>query len=106
MDAPDVEVAEPAPCPVCGEIHTECDEALLLGMALKARDEVERRLSPQGKDALGMVEHAAEALPGGLYEAWDLANNIDRLKREEIQALETYFARETLIDHARSGLYK
>jgi hypothetical protein len=57
-------------------------------------------------EALGMVEHAAQTLPGGLLEAWELAENVEHLSEDEIRAIETYHARTTLIDAALSGLYE
>src|SRR5215218_788840 len=93
MEPPNVEAGEPIECPVCGEVHLECNEAILGGMALLALSEAEQRLSSEGMEALRMVEHAAETLPGGAVEAWDLAENVERLPKNEIRAIETYLAR-------------
>jgi hypothetical protein len=106
MDAPNVEAREPVECPVCGEVHLECSEVILDGMDLLASSEASQRLSSEGMEALRMVEHAAETLPGGAVEAWELAENVERLPENEIRAIETYLARTTLIDAARSGLYE
>ena len=103
MDAPNIETGEPAPCPVCGEAHPECGEALLTGMALTAWSEAERRLSEQGMEVLRMVDHAIDALG---VEAWNLAENAERLPAHEIQVIEVYLARKTLIDVARKDLYE
>jgi hypothetical protein len=106
MDAPNVEAREPVECPECGEVHLECSEAILLGMDFLARSEAAKRLSSEGMEALRMLEHAAETLPGGAVEAWELAENVQRLPENEIRAIETYLARTTLIDAARSDLYE
>jgi hypothetical protein len=106
MNAPNVETREPVECPVCGEVHLECSEVILDGIDLLASSEAEQRLSSEGMEALRMVEHAAETLPGGAVEAWELAENVERLPENEIRSIETYLARTTLIDAARSGLYE
>jgi hypothetical protein len=67
--------------------------------------EAERHLSEKGMDALRMVMHTAETLPGGLKEAWELAENVESLPAHELRALETYLARWTLLDTARAELY-
>lgn len=64
------EYREPAACPICGEEHLECSEAILDGMALNARFAAEKELSAEGKEVLRMVSHAVNTL--GL-EAYDLA---------------------------------
>ena len=63
--------------------HLECSEAILEGMALRAHEDVRRHLSPQGIDALRMVDHAAETLPGGWAETWELAESVEELPYEE-----------------------
>ena len=106
MDAPNVEAREPVECPMCGEVHLECSKVILDGMSLLASLEAEQRLSSEGMEALRMVEHAAEKLPGGAVEAWDLAENVAALPENAIRVIETYLARTTLIDAAHSDLYE
>jgi hypothetical protein len=106
VDELNVETREPVECPMCGEVHLECSEAILGGMELSAVSEAKDRLSSEGLEALWMVDHAAKTLPGGLVEAWGLAENVDRLPESEIRVLETYFARISLIDFAREDLYE
>ena len=84
----------------------ECSEAVLDGMALSSWLEAERRLSPEGMEPLRMVRHAADALCGGAAEAWELAENVEHLEVREVGNIEAYFARETLIEAAREGLYE
>ena len=69
-----------AACPMCGGTHLECSQAIFDGMDMMAFFEAERRLSEEGMDALRMVMQAAETLPGGLKEAWELAENVESLK--------------------------
>jgi hypothetical protein len=106
MDAPNVEAREPVECPMCGEVHLECNQAILDGMGLLAVSEADKRLSSEGKEALRMVQHAADTLPGGGAEAWDLAENVESLPENEIMTIQIYLARTTLIDAARGELYK
>jgi hypothetical protein len=106
MDELNAETREPVPCPECGEVHLECSEAILDGMALRALSVAEVRLSSEGMEALWMVDHAAETLPGGWAEAWDLAENVEELPNEEKSALERYVARMGLIEAAREELYE
>ena len=107
MDAPDVEAREPVPCPECGEVHLECSEAILYGMDLFAVSEAERRLSSEGKEALRMIDHAADTLPGGAAEALELADkNVEHLPENEFRTILLFLARTTMIDSARSELYE
>jgi hypothetical protein len=106
MDAPNVEAREPVPCPECGEVHLECSEAILGGMDLFAVSEADQRLSSEGREALRMVQHAADTLPGGAAEAWDLAENVEGLPENEITTILVYLARTTMIDAVRSELYE
>ena len=94
-----------AACPMCGGTHLECSQAIFDGMDMMAFFEAERRLSEEGMDALRMVMQAAETLPGGLKEAWELAETVESLPPHELRALETYLARWTLLDTARAELY-
>ena len=94
-----------AACPMCGGTHLECSQAIFDGMDMMAFFEAERRLSEEGMDALRMVMQAAETLPGGLKEAWELPENVESLPPHELRALETYLARWTLLDTARAELY-
>lgn len=101
-----MEALPQATCPMCGGTHLECSQAIFDGMAMMAFFEAERHLSEEGMDALRMVMHAAETLPGGLKEAWQLAENVEEsLPAHELRALETYLARWTLLDTARDELY-
>lgn len=106
MDELNVETREPFPCWECGEVHLECSEAILGGMELSALSEAKARLSSEGMETLMMVGQAGEALPGGLFEAWGLAENINRLSANDVEALKVYFARVSLIDSAREELYE
>jgi hypothetical protein len=95
-----------ATCPMCGGTPLECGQAIFDGMAMMAFLEVERHLSEEGIDALRMVMHTSETLPGGLKEAWELAENVEEsLPAHELRAIETYLARWTLLDTARAELY-
>ena len=100
------EPREPIDCPVCGNAHSECGDAILDGMDMVAQDEADKRLSSEGKEALRMVQYAADTLPGGADEAWYLAESVERLPENEIRAIKTYLARTTLIDVARKWLYE
>jgi hypothetical protein len=100
-----MEALPQAACPMCGGTHLECSQAIFDGMAMMAFLEAERHLSEKGMDALRMVMHTAETLPGGLKEAWELAENVESLPAHELRALETYLARWTLLDTARAELY-
>jgi hypothetical protein len=93
-----------ATCPMCGGTHLECSQAIFDGMDMMAFFEAERHLSEEGMDALRMVMHAAETLPGRLEEAWELAENVESLPAHELRAIETYLARTTLLDIARAEL--
>jgi hypothetical protein len=106
MDAPNAEAREPVECPACGNVHPECSDAILDGMDMLARDEADKRLSSEGKEALRMVQYAADTLPGGADEAWYLAESVERLPENEIRAIKTYLARTTLIDAARKWVYE
>src|SRR3712207_5053764 len=99
------EELQQAACPMCGGTHLECSEAIFDGMDMMAFFEAERHLSEEGMDALRMVIHAAQTLPGGLQEAWELAEYVEGLPAHELRALETYLARTTLLDTARAELY-
>jgi len=93
-------------CPMCGCTHLECSQTIFDGMDMMAFFEAERRLSKERMDALRMVMHAAETLPGGLKEAWELAENVqESLPAPELKTIETYLARWTLLDTARAELY-
>jgi hypothetical protein len=91
---------------MCGGTHLECSQAIFDGMDMMAFFEAERRLSEEGMAALRQVMQAGETLPGGLKEAWELAENVEEsLPAHELRALETYLARWTLLDAARAELY-
>ena len=95
-----------AACPMCGGTHLECSQAIFDGMDMMAFFEAERRLSEEGMDTLRMVMQAAETLPGGMEEAWELPENVEEsLPAHELRAIETYLARWTLLDTARAELY-
>jgi hypothetical protein len=98
------EFREPRPCPMCGEVHLECSENHLDGMFLMARLQAKRQLSAEGMEALRMVEHAIEVL--GLSDAWELAENVEALSRDEVRVIEVFIARKTLLDTARKELYE
>jgi len=100
-----MEALPQATCPMCGGTHLECSQAIFDGMAMMAFFEAERHLSEEGMDTLRMVMQAAETLPGGLKEAWQLAENFESLPAHELRAIETYLARWTLLDTARAELY-
>ncbi len=93
-------------CAECGKAHLRCSEGLLEGMELGALIEAKGRLSSEGVETLMMVGQAAEKLPGGLIEAWELAQpeNISRLSINDAEVLKTYGARITLIEQAREEL--
>ena len=93
-------------CAECGKAHLRCSEGLLEGMELGALMEAEGRLSAEGIETLSMVDQAAEKLPGGLIEAWELAEkeNISRLPIHDAQVLRDYGARVTMIEQAREEL--
>ena len=101
-----MEALPQATCPMCGGTHLECSQAIFDGMAMIAFFEAEQHLSEAGMDGFRMVMHAADTLPGGLKEAWQLAENVhESLPVHELRALETYLARWTLLDTARAELY-
>jgi hypothetical protein len=93
-------------CAECGKAHLWCSEGLLEGMELSALIEAKARLSSEGVETLMMVGQAAEKLPGGLIEAWELAEkeNISRLSIHDAQVLRDYGARITMIEGAREEL--
>jgi hypothetical protein len=93
-------------CAECGKAHLWCSEGLLEGMELGALMEAKVRLSSEGMETLMMVGQAAETLPGGLIEAWELAQpeNISRLSEYDAEVLKTYGARITMIEQARKEL--
>ena len=93
-------------CAECGKAHLRCSEGLLEGMELGALIEAKGRLSAEGVETLMMVGQAAEKLPGGLIEAWELAEkeNISRLSIHDAQVLIDYGARVTMIEQAREEL--
>jgi hypothetical protein len=107
MDERNVEAVETVECTLCGKAHLECSEALLDGMAVGALSDAKARLSAEGVETLMMVGQASETLPGGVFEAWGLAEaeNINRLPENDVEVLKIYFARITLIGHAREELY-
>jgi|SRR5215212_6967001 len=94
-------------CTECGKAHLWCSEMLLGGMELGALIEADVHLSSEGKETLRMVGNAAEKLPGGFVEAWELAEkeNISRLSINDAEALKTYGARITMIERAREELH-
>jgi hypothetical protein len=104
MDAPNVETREPEPCPMCGEAHPECSEAVLDGMSLYAWSVAEQRMSPEGMETLKMVSTAVDEL--GVGEFLDEARNVRDLPEGEYTTLLVYLARMTLIDAAREELYR
>jgi hypothetical protein len=106
MDELTVETREPFPCPECGGLHLECGESILGGMELRALLEAKAHLSSEGVETLMMVGKAGETLPGGLFEAWGLAENVNRLSENDVEALKVYFARISLIGSAREDLYE
>jgi hypothetical protein len=75
---------------MCGEVHLECSENHLDGMFLMARLQAKRQLSAEGMEALRMVEHAIEVL--GLSDAWELAENVEALSRDEVRVIEVFIA--------------
>ena len=93
-------------CTECGQAHLWCSEGLLEGMELSALSEAKARMSSEGKETLKMVDQAAEILPGGMIEAWELAEkeNISRLSIHDAQVLRDYGARITMIEQAREEL--
>ena len=93
-------------CAECGQAHLRCSEGLLEGMELGTLAEAKARLSSEGIETLRMVDQAAEKLPGGLIEAWELAEkeNISRLPSYDAQVLKTYGAQITMIEGARKEL--
>jgi hypothetical protein len=93
-------------CTECGKAHLWCSEGLLEGMELGALTEAQARLSSEGMETLMMVGQAAEKLPGGWIEAWELAEkeNISRLSIYDTQVLRDYGARITMIEQAREEL--
>jgi hypothetical protein len=99
-----MEVGKPLLCPVCGEEHAECSEAVLGAMSLNAYHAANERLSERGRDALKMIESAADVL--GVTEAWEAAENVEELPAEEVRVIEFYLARKTLIEAARKELYE
>jgi len=90
------------PCPVCGEEHPECNQAIYDGMYMTAYLEAKRLLSEEGLEALRMVAHAVDAL--GL-EAWGMAENVENLPEDEVRIIEIFLARKTLIDVASGYAY-
>jgi ferredoxin len=93
-------------CTECGQAHLRCSEGLLEGIELGALMEAQGRLSSEGMETLMMVGQAGEKLPGGLIEAWELAEkeNISRLSSYDAQVLRDYGARITMIEGAREEL--
>ena len=79
-------------CVECGQAHLWCSEGLLDGMALGALTEAKARLSSEGVETLMMVGQAAERLPGGWTEAWNLAEpeNIRLLSEYDVEVLSRY----------------
>lgn len=98
------ERGEPIPCAVCGEEHIDCDENLLMTMSMSAYHNAKRYLSEEGIQALNMLDSAMAAL--GVMDVFEQTANLDGLAPEEVEAIEVYFARKTLIDHARVWLYE
>ena len=68
--------------------------------------EAKARLSLEGIETFMMVGQAAEKLPGGMIEAWELAEeeNISRLSINDAEILKIYAARITMIEQAREEL--
>jgi hypothetical protein len=93
-------------CSECWQPHLWCSEQLLEGMELGALMEAKARLSSEGIETFMMVGQAAEKLPGGMIEAWELAEeeNISRLSSYDAEILKTYAARITMIEQAREEL--
>jgi hypothetical protein len=93
-------------CAECGQAHLWCSEGLLDGMALGALKEATSRLSSEGEETLTMVGQAAETLPGGWTEAWNLAEpeNISLLPEYDVEVLKVFAARVTMIEQAREEL--
>jgi hypothetical protein len=96
-DVQDTENRGFADCPVCGEVHTECNLAVLDGMVLRTWVEAKRRLSPEGMEFLRMMDYSGGMLPGGVIEALENAAGFADLPPDEQKVLEIYFARMTLI---------
>jgi ferredoxin len=89
-------------CAECGKAHLRCSEGLLEGMELGALIEARARMSAEGMETLLMVGETSKNLPGGVFEAWKLAEpkNISRLSDPDVEFIKIYFARKTLIDRA------
>lgn len=94
--------ADSAVCVTCGERHPDCFTDLLGAMYRTAREEAQRRLSPQGMETLAMLEHVTDVL--GLADAYDAAGGVEKLPSREARIVEIFLARKTLIDATRKAV--